>query len=323
MMQKNPDYVVRITGSDTYGKDKLDYFISVSSPYPVIATTSELLSTGVDCKMVKLIVLDKNISSMTQFKQIVGRGTRLREKDGKTYFTIMDFRNVTRLFADPDWDGPINVDPDFNPGSLGPDIPGGGGDTPPVDPPLVDIMKPYVNSEGCQVFVTHETESVYDAEGNRLHVENLIDYTRTNIRNEYGDLQKFIRTWTTLQKKTAIAAELATHNIDLMALKKELHMEDVDDFDFICHVAYDQKPLTRRERAEQVKKRDFFKQYGDAAKEVLETLLDKYMNLGIREIENPSVLKLSEFHKFGTPVKIARLFGGKKGVNFSHQIVGK
>lgn len=314
MMQKNPDYVVRITGSDTYGKDKLDYFISVSSPYPVIATTSELLSTGVDCKMVKLIVLDKNISSMTQFKQIVGRGTRLREKDGKTYFTIMDFRNVTRLFADPDWDGPINVDPDFNPGSLGPDIPGGGGDTPPVDPPLVDIMKPYVNSEGCQVFVTHETESVYDAEGNRLHVENLIDYTRTNIRNEYGDLQKFIRTWTTLQKKTAIAAELATHNIDLMALKKELHMEDVDDFDFICHVAYDQKPLTRRERAEQVKKRDFFKQYGDAAKEVLETLLDKYMNLGIREIENPSVLKLSEFHKFGTPVKIARLFGGKKGL---------
>lgn len=307
MMQKNPDYVVRITSSDKYGKSKLDYFISVSSPYPVIATTSELLSTGVDCKMTKLIVLDKNISSMTSFKQIVGRGTRVREKEGKTHFTIMDFRDVTRLFADPDWDGPIDQDPDYpRKKGTGPE-PGPSPEPPPDDP----AYKPYVDHSGCAVSITNKTVSVYDSNGQLLRQENIIDYTKRNIKDDFGDLHSFIHTWTEAEKKRAISDELKTQGIDLEALKKDQHMEDVDDFDFICHVAYDQKPLTRRERAENVKKRDFLHRYGEAARKVLEALLDKYMNLGIKEMDDITVLQMEEFHQFGTPAKIGKIFGGK------------
>lgn len=316
-MRENPDYVVRITGSDDYGKKKLQYFISVSSRYPVIATTSELLSTGVDCKMVKLIALDRNIGSMTLFKQIVGRGTRLRTEDGKYSFVIMDFRDVTRLFADPDWDGPVEQDPDFGrkkkPGIGEKKAPYGGegndGDHDDHKPKSLPVIRP----DGCRVYVLNRTISVYDSDGKLLKQEDIIDYTKENVQGTFGSLSAFISTWNREDKKKVIANILAGQGIDLDKLKKSQHMEDVDDFDFICHIAYGQKPLTRRERAEQVKKKDVFQRYGGAAREVLDILLDKYMNLGIKEIEKPEILKMKEFRKYGTPAGIARLFGGRKG----------
>ena len=312
MVKKNPDYVVRITGSDIYGKSKLDYFISVSAPYPVIATTSKLLSTGADCKMTKLIVLDEMIGSMTEFKQIIGRGTRLREKEGKTHFVVMDFRNVTRLFADPDWDGPIQVDPGFGQG-------GGGGGPEPVDPPAPPLpptpprVKPIVDKNGCRVEIIHKTVSVYDANGKLLRQESITDYTKENVRGEYATLDAFIREWRADPNKTKIRDMLLERGIDLEKMKAEQGMSDVDDFDFICHVAYDKKPLTRRERANNVKKRDFLSRYSGVAREVLEALLDKYMNAGIYEIGKTEILKLDPFLKYGKPAKIAQYFGGKDG----------
>lgn len=312
MVQKNPDYVVRITGSDTYGKSKLDYFISVREKYPVIATTSKLLSTGSDCKMTKLIVLDEMIGSMTEFKQIIGRGTRLREKEGKTHFVVMDFRNVSRLFADPDWDGPIEMDEDFNPKS------GSGKNTkPPVgpgpDPVDPKQPKPIVNRDGCQVKIVYKTVSVYDANGKLLRQESIIDYTKENILGAYASLDNFIRKWSAEEKKEKIRGLLREQGIDLETLKEDQGMSDVDDFDFICHVAFDKKPLTRKERAGNVKKRDFLNKYSGVAREVLEALLDKYMNTGIYEIEKTEILKLDPFMKMGKPQKIASYFGGKDG----------
>lgn len=312
MVQKNPDYVVRITGSDTYGKSKLDYFISVREKYPVIATTSKLLSTGSDCKMTKLIALDEMIGSMTEFKQIIGRGTRLREKEGKTHFVVMDFRNVSRLFADPDWDGPIEMDEDFNPKS------GSGKNTkPPVgpgpDPVEPKQPKPIVNRDGCQVKIVYKTVSVYDANGKLLRQESIIDYTKENILGAYASLENFIRKWSAEEKKEKIRRLLREQGIDLETLKEDQGMSDVDDFDFICHVAFDKKPLTRKERAENVKKRDFLNKYSGAAREVLEALLDKYMNTGIYEIEKAEILKLDPFMRMGKPQKIASYFGGKDG----------
>ena len=306
MVQKNPDYVVRITGSDDYGKSKLKYFISASQKYPVIATTSEMLSTGSDCKLTKLIVLDKNINSMTQFKQIIGRGTRVREDQGKLSFTIMDFRGVARLFSDPDWDGPVEQVDDYprkgdRPGPVKP--PG------PVEPKHI----PYVDAEGARVQLIQETVSVYDTNGKLLRQENIIDYTRRNIRGNYADLGTFVRKWSQTEKKEAIRQELKSHGIDLDKLKKDQHMEDVDDFDFITHVAYDQKPLTRRERAENVKKRDFLHKYSGVARQVIEALLEKYANDGITEIERTEVLRLDPFKRMGNPARIAKLFGGKEG----------
>ena len=311
MMKQYPNYVVRITGSDTYGKNQLSYFISVSSPVPVIATTSQLLSTGVDCKMVKLIVLDENITSMTMFKQIIGRGTRLRYDEGKRSFVIMDFRGVTRLFADPDWDGPVIEDPDYGKGkggtTTGTGGSGNGGNGGGPSP------KPFVRADGCKVYTVQETVSVYDAGGKLLKQENIINYTKENILGQFGDLHAFIQQWNSAKKKRAIADALAVHGVDLDKLKQVMKMDDVDDFDFICHVAYDQKPLTRRERAEGVKKRDFLSRYSGAAREVLETLLDSYMNLGIKNIEQIDILKLKDFQKFGKPARIAKLFNGKQG----------
>ena len=310
MVKENPDYVVRITGGDEYGKSKLDYFISVSEPYPVIATSSKLLSTGVDCKMTKLIVLDEIISSMTEFKQIIGRGTRLREKEGKTHFVVMDFRNVTRLFADPDWDGPIEIDEGFNSGETkNPNSPKNknGKDLPEKK------QIPIVDKNGCQVQIIRKTVSIYDANGKLLRQESIIDYTKENIRGEYASLDNFIRTWAAQDKKEQIRDLLRQQGIDLEMLKKEQNMTDVDDFDFICHVAFDKKPLTRKERANNVKKRDFFSKYSGVAREVLEALLDKYMNIGIYEIEKTEVLKLDPFMKMGKPSKIAGYFGGKEG----------
>lgn len=312
MVQKNPDYVVRITGSDTYGKSKLDYFISVREKYPVIATTSKLLSTGSDCKMTKLIVLDEMIGSMTEFKQIIGRGTRLREKEGKTHFVVMDFRNVSRLFADPDWDGPIEMDEDFNPksGSERNTKPPVGPGPDPIDPKQ---PKPIVNRDGCQVKIVYKTVSVYDANGKLLRQESIIDYTKENILGAYASLDNFIRKWSAVEKKEKIKGLLREQGIDLETLKEDQGMSDVDDFDFICHIAFDKKPLTRKERAENVKKRDFLNKYSGAAREVLEALLDKYMNTGIYEIEKTEILKLDPFMRMGKPQKIASYFGGKDG----------
>lgn len=315
MMQQNPDYVVRITGGDIEGKKKLKYFISVGAKYPVIATTSKLLSTGADCKMTKLIVLDEMISSMTEFKQIIGRGTRLREKEGKTHFVVMDFRAVTRLFADPDWDGPIEIDEGFTPG--GSRVPRGGSPEGGEGDPLVDPdpprQMPVVDAEGCTVCIINKTVSVYDTNGKLLRQESIVDYTKSNILGTYASLDNFIRQWTAEEKKESIRELLRERGIDLELMKAEQAMGDVDDFDFICHVAFDKKPLTRRERADNVKKRDFLSRYSGAAREVLEALLDRYMNTGIYEIEKTDILKLDPFAKMGKPARIAGYFGGRDG----------
>lgn len=315
MVKQNPDYVVRITGSDTYGKSKLDYFISVREKYPVIATTSKLLSTGSDCKMTKLIVLDEMIGSMTEFKQIIGRGTRLREKEGKTHFVVMDFRNVSRLFADPDWDGPIEMNEDFDPEKENDELvpKKGAGTSDPLTPPDPKKPKPIVDKDGCRVEIIYKTVSIYDAGGKLLRQESIIDYTKENIRGSYASLDNFIRQWSAEEKKEKIRELLLEHGIDLEALKADQNMTDVDDFDFICHVAFDKKPLTRKERAENVKKRDFLSKYSGAARDVLEALLDKYMNTGIYEIEKTEILRLDPFLKMGKPQKIASYFGGKDG----------
>ena len=315
MVKQNPDYVVRITGSDEIGKSKLDYFRSTTEKYPVIATTSKLLSTGADIKMTKLIVLDEMIGSMTEFKQILGRGTRLREKEGKTHFAMMDFRNVTRLFADPDWDGPLEIDEEFGTAK------GQGKDLPPQEktPGKDDhdgsakLPTPIVDENGCKVRIIQKTVSIYDTDGKLLRQESIIDYTKENILGRYASLDNFIHQWSTQDKKEAIRDLLRQRGIDLEQVKAEQGMTDVDDFDFICHVAFDKKPLTRRERANNVKKRDFLSKYSGAAYQVLEALLDKYCNIGIYEIEKTEVLKLDPFLKMGKPAKIASYFGGKEG----------
>lgn len=317
MMQKYPDYVVRITGNDTFGKDKLDYFISVGSKTPVIATTSKLLSTGADCKMTKLIVLDEWINSMTEFKQIIGRGTRIREKDGKTHFIVMDIRGVTALFADPDWDGPIEIDEDYGREKRGPCPPGPkpNHDPDPVDPPYPPEEKPIVDENGCRVRIINKTVSVYDTNGKLLRQESIVDYTKTNIIGTYASLDNFIRQWTSEEKKKKIQELLASKGIDLEALKADQHMSDVDDFDFICHVAFDKKPLTRKERANNVKKRDFLSKYSGVAREVLEALLDQYMNVGIYELEHEAILTTPQFAKFGKIQRIFKFFGGEDKYN--------
>lgn len=311
MCQKNPDYVVRITGSDTYGKSKLDYFISLAE-YPVIATTSKLLSTGADCKMTKLIVLDQMIGSMTEFKQIIGRGTRIREKEGKTHFVVMDFRGVSRLFADPAWDGDVEQEDGYDPER--PTNP-----KPPKDePPLIEPVDPrppmfYVDVDGCKVKVINKTVSVYDPDGKLLRQESVIDYTVHNIRGEYASIDRFLAYWVGLTKKASLVEMFRSRGIDLEALKQEREMSEVDDFDFICHVAYDKKPLTRKERANGVKKRDFFSKYSGVARDVLLSLLEKYEDSGVYEMEKTEILKIDPFQKYGKPAKIASYFGGKDG----------
>lgn len=310
IVKEHPDYIMRITGSDKEGKGKLDYFISVAHKFPTIATTSKLLSTGVDTKMTKVIVLDSMIGSMTDFKQIIGRGTRLRESEGKTHFVVLDFRNVTRLFADPDWDGPIEIDPDYpkphkpvekpEDDSTGPTEKG-------------DRYVPVVEKNGCSVKVLQKIVSIYDSNGDLLRTESIIDYTKRNILDNYASLDSFISAWTAEEKKEKIRNMFLEKGIDLKLLKEEHNMPDVDDFDFICHVAFDKKALTRRERAENVKKRDFFGKYSGVARDILEALLNKYMNDGIYDIETTEILKLDPFIQYGKPSKIASYFGGIDG----------
>jgi len=313
-------YVVRITGSDKYGKEKLDYFISVREKYPVIATTSKLLSTGSDCKMVKLIVIDELINSMTEFKQIIGRGTRLRYDEGKTHFAIMDFRRVSRLFADPEWDGEIEQDEEFGNSSQENNA---GKDSETNSESSEDSIDSGENGRnkktvqivgkgGIKIKILQRLVSIYDTDGKLLKQESIEDYTKESIIGTYQTLDNFIQTWNGEQKKEVIRNMLKGKGIDLELIKKDQNMTDVDDFDFICHIAFDQKPLTRRERVNNVKKRDLFGKYGEAAKEVINALLDKYAELGIYDIESTEILKQNPFTKYGKPAKIAALFGGNE-----------
>lgn len=332
---ENDRYIMRITGDNDIGKAQLENFIDEESTYPVIAVTSKLMTTGVDAKMCKLIVLENNINSMTEFKQIIGRGTRLLEDYGKTYFTIMDFRNASRLFADPDFDGKPEVvidlggdDPVDEPdtptdegeegtgedaGNDGVKEDGGEygtGDTPPFDEEGEDKPRKYYVGD-VTVRVLSERVQYVDKDG-KLITESLIDYTKKNILQQYSRLDEFLRTWTEAEKKQAIIDELQDDGVLLEAVREELGKTELDDFDLICHIAYDKAPLTKKERAENVKKRHYLYKYSDVAKEVIEALLDKYANDGIKEIEDTKVLQLKEFAKIGSPMKIVKAFGGKE-----------
>lgn len=332
---ENDRYIMRITGDNDIGKAQLENFIDEESTYPVIAVTSKLMTTGVDAKMCKLIVLENNINSMTEFKQIIGRGTRLLEDYGKTYFTIMDFRNASRLFADPDFDGKPEVvidlggddpvdEPD-TPTDEGEEGTGedtgtdgvkeddgeyGTGDTPPFDDDGEDKPRKYYVGD-VTVRVLSERVQYVDKDG-KLITESLIDYTKKNILQQYSRLDEFLRTWTEAEKKQAIIDELQDDGVLLEAVREELGKTELDDFDLICHIAYDKAPLTKKERAENVKKRHYLYKYSDTAKEVIEALLDKYANDGIKEIEDTKVLQLKEFQKIGSPMKIVKAFGGKE-----------
>ncbi|MGQ7320056.1 EcoAI/FtnUII family type I restriction enzme subunit R [Streptococcus suis] len=328
-------YIMRITGDNDIGKAQLENFIDEESPYPVIAVTSKLMTTGVDAKMCKLIVLENNINSMTEFKQIIGRGTRLLEDYGKTYFTIMDFRNASRLFADPAFDGKPEVvidlggddpvDEPETPTEEGEEGTGedtgtdgvkeddgeyGIGDTPPFDDEGEDKPRKYYVGD-VTVRVLSERVQYVDKDG-KLITESLIDYTKKNILQQYSRLDEFLRTWTEAEKKQAIIDELQDDGVLLEAVREELGKTELDDFDLICHIAYDKAPLTKKERAENVKKRHYLYKYSDVAKEVIEALLDKYANDGIKEIEDTKVLQLKEFAKIGSPMKIVKAFGGKE-----------
>lgn len=317
LVAENSKYVMRITGDNAEGKAQLDYFIAEDSPYPVIVTTSKLMTTGVDCKTCKLIVLDNNINSMTEFKQIIGRGTRLKPDYGKEYFTIMDFRNACRLFADPEFDGdPIVVIDD---GGDNPEVPN---DDPPVtdDPPYNgngggdEPSEPHhkFRVRGVEVTILNERVQYYDKDG-KLITESVTDYSKKNILGEYATLDSFLRAWNSEEKKQAIIDELQERGVLLEALREASGNKDIDDFDIICHIAYDKAPLTKAERANNVRKRGYLYKYSGLAQEVLSALLDKYMNEGIQDIENIEILSNDPFRQFGTPMKIAKLFGGKDG----------
>ncbi len=332
---ENDRYIMRITGDNDIGKAQLENFIDEESTYPVIAVTSKLMTTGVDAKMCKLIVLENNINSMTEFKQIIGRGTRLLEDYGKTYFTIMDFRNASRLFADPDFDGKPEVvidldgddpvdEPDTpidegeegvgedtgNDGVKEDDGEYGTGDTPPFDDEGEGKPRKYYVGD-VTVRVLSERVQYVDKDG-KLITESLIDYTKKNILEQYSRLDDFLRTWTEAEKKQAIIDELQDDGVLLEAVRQELGKTELDDFDLICHIAYDKAPLTKKERAENVKKRHYLYKYSDIAQQVIEALLDKYANDGIKEIEDTKVLQLKEFAKIGSPMKIVKAFGGKE-----------
>jgi len=307
----NPKYVMRITGDSPEGKAELDNFIDPESKFPVIATTSELLTTGVDAKTCKLIVLDKTINNMTTFKQIVGRGTRIEEDYGKFFFTVMDFKNATQLFKDPDFDGdPVVIyEPDGDDDPVPPD-PEPDLDDEDDDDDLPSGSKK-IRVSGVEVNILAKTVE-YRGEDGKMITESYCDYSRRNIRSEYASLDDFVRKWSTTQRKEAIIKELEDYGIELEKLAEEVG-SGYGDFDLICHIAYDAAPLTRRERADNVKKRDYFAKYGAKARAVLEALLEKYADEGVITIESPKVLKLNPFVNMGTPVEIINdVFGGRK-----------
>ncbi|MBF0148390.1 MAG: DEAD/DEAH box helicase family protein, partial [Magnetococcales bacterium] len=327
---KNPRYVMRITGNDPAGKAELDNFIDPESPFPVIATTSQLMTTGVDAQTCQLIVLDQRIESMPLFKQIIGRGTRLKEEYGKLYFTIMDFKKATDRFADPDFDGdPVVVfvpgpdDPPIPPDDGGnghpdPDDGEGGGERPDIDDPFPGPFpgpdpaprRKYIVGD-VTVTVIAERVQYYDKDG-RLITESLKDYTRKTVRREFASLDEFLKRWHSAEQKRVLMQELEERGILFEALAEEVGRK-FGPFDLICHIAFDQPPLTRRERSENVKKRNAFTQYGEQARAVLNALLDKFADEGIQNIEDMNVLKLQPISQLGTPVEIIRAFGGKDG----------
>ena len=305
---KNHKYVMRITGDDPIGKAELDTFILPESKYPVLVTTSRLLNPGVDVRTCKLIVLDQRIESMTTFKQIIGRGTRILEDYGKTWFTIMDFKGATSLFADPDFDGePVQIyEPDPDDPPTPPEDDDGGGIT-VVDPPLPGRTKYHVDK--VAVSILRERTQFLGADG-QLSTESVKDYTRKTVRKKYALFDDFLETWSKADQKRAIVHELEELGVPLDALEDAVG-HDYDPFDLICHVAYDQPPLTRKERADRVRKRNYFARYGDKARAVMEALLDKYADQGIESVESPDALKIQPFPQIGTPVEIVRAFGGR------------
>jgi type I restriction enzyme R subunit len=330
-VKESRKYVMRITGDEIEGKAELDNFINPEERYPVIATTSKLMTTGVDAQTCKLVVLDQHIKSMTEFKQMIGRGTRINEDYGKFWFTIMDFKKATELFADAAFDGEpvviyepkgdespvppdevpeVPVDGDGNPippsgNGSGPTTegPGEGGETGPgrVKYVLGDVT----------VYVVAERVQYYGPEG-KLITESLKDYTRQTVRKDYSSLDEFLRRWDKTERKAAILRELEEHGVLLEPLAEEVG-KHFDAFDLICHVVFDQPPLTRRERADNVKKRNYFAKYGEQARKVLESLLEKYADTGIENIEDIKILTLDPFKNMGTASELVASFGGKQG----------
>ncbi|MEG3985974.1 DEAD/DEAH box helicase family protein [Microcoleus sp. S28C3] len=336
LVRENYKYVMRITGEDKEGKLELDNFINPEERYPVIATTSKLMTTGVDAQTCKLIVLDSNIRSMTEFKQIIGRGTRINEQFDKRFFTIMDFRNVTDLFSDRAFDGdPVMIkeirdDEEFTPENIIGDLTGEIIDQETGE--IVDFdqnndipekLKPTIISAGeitteqqgkvyiAGVDVTILNERIqYLNDHGDLVTTSLKDYTKQNLLREFSSLDQFLARWNEADKKSALIAELREHDIIVENLQRDIK-KDLDLFDLICHIAWDRPPLTRRERAENVRKRDYFTQYGPQAQAVLDALLEKYATDGIENIEELSVLKLEPLKQFGSPGEIVKRFGGK------------
>jgi type I restriction enzyme, R subunit len=332
LVSKNHKYIMQITGDNDEGKRELDNFINPEEIYPVIATTSELMTTGVDAQTCKVIVLDAEIKSMTKFKQIVGRGTRINEEFGKMYFTILDFRNVTDLFADKDFDGdPIRVKPVSEDTDLGGIV----DEEENIETPIIDEesgeeieikptirypetefqpgmvseprQKVYVN--GVDVSVLISREMYFDNNGKPI-TTSLKDHTKDLIKCQYASMDDFLTRWNSSDKKEVIIKELEEQGILVEALRDAVNRE-VDLFDLICHVAFDQPPLTRKERANNVKKRNYFTKYGDQAKKVLEALLDKYADEGVTNIESMDVLKVKPLNEFGSPLEIIKEFGSK------------
>lgn len=325
LVAENARYVMRITGSDKEGQDQLGNFIDPESKYPVLVTTSRLLSTGVDAQTCRLIVLDRAVGSMTEFKQIVGRGTRVHEDTKKFYFTLIDFRGATSHFADPDFDGdPVQI---YEPGEGDPITPPDdapqGEDTPPtpgadetvVDqpglpfPPGDPIRKIYVDGVGARILAERVE---YLDENGKLVTESLRDFTKTALKKRFASLDDFLKRWKSAERKQAIIEELEAEGLALDAIADELG-KNLDPFDLICHVAFDKKPLTRRERAENVKKRDVFTKYGPQARAVLDALLEKYRDEGVLNLDDTNVLRIAPFSGMGSVVQLIKAFGGKEG----------
>ena len=302
LCKKDARYIMRITGDDNVGKKQLDNFIDVDQPYPTVVTTSELLATGVDCKTCGLIVIDKEIGSMTEFKQIIGRGTRLRTDKGKWHLEILDFRNATAKFKDPKFDG----DPEPPQGKSGKPY------TMPEEPSSI-VSEPHVKYlvEGEKIAITTEIVSILGEDGKTMRTESITDFTRKQIRKRYATLNDFVKNWTEAERKKAIVDELKDYSVLVDAVReKNPALANADIFDVICHVAFDQPPVSRRERANNVKKRNYFAKYEGKAREVLEALLDKYADYGILNLEDSDILDTAPFNKIGKPQKIVKLFGG-------------
>ena len=302
LCKKDARYIMRITGDDNVGKKQLDNFIDVDQPYPTVVTTSELLATGVDCKTCGLIVIDKEIGSMTEFKQIIGRGTRLRTDKGKWHLEILDFRNATAKFKDPKFDG----DPEPPQGKSGKPY------TMPEEPSSV-VSEAHVKYlvEGEKIAITTEIVSILGEDGKTMRTESITDFTRKQIRKRYATLNDFVKNWTEAERKKAIVDELKDYSVLVDAVReKNPALANADIFDVICHVAFDQPPVSRRERANNVKKRNYFAKYEGKAREVLEALLDKYADYGILNLEDSDILDTAPFNKIGKPQKIVKLFGG-------------